>query len=767
MNMQRQVFLAMADNVIAMQVELQGAEQTQSGLKKIGEALKNVGKSQEQTNSKTGLLSKAFGGLKEKFSGAGEGLKKAFRAGLAELAPTALVGGAAAAGIAVAKFAKDSVVASMDLEAQMNKVFTMAPGASQQMKQKMTRDVRDLAKQYGSSTADMTEAMYQGLSAGVSTDNIRGFLEVAQKGAKAGVTDVTTSVDALSSVVNAWGEKNINAAQASDIMFATIRKGKTSYEEMAHSISQVGPIAAASNVSFKDIGASVATLTAQGTPTAQAMTQMKAAFSEFSKGSTDASKAFKQETGKSFQQFMKEGGNLGQAMQIMEQHAQKTGQNINELFGSVEAGQFALATTGQNAKLFADNIKEMQNSQGATDQAFGQMDQGLSSVLGKLKAQAADAMISVGDAIAPGLASIGQAVLGAIPAIQQFFASFAQSAEGQAYIQAMKATWDGFMAQISAAWSIIVTIFNVLVSAVQSFASGFISGFGGVSAQTINLQQIIGSVFQFIAGVINWAWGFIGPIISGLAQLLGFVLGGAVKLLVEGFIKLGNVLSKVGGFFKKLFGGGDTEKAKKDMEELKKGMEEINKEAEKPAKKEVEAKLNEEQMKAQLQNFGQGGKAGTISIDAMLKNPSQMPQPTQMPQSMKQPAPAQIPPVKIDPTSMVKVDPQGLANAQMKIDPTAFNGLQQAMQQVPPQINTTNSNLNAIKSEISSLKAEVSGLKASINGVKASVDGAKGAIVGKIGEIVGAIRAIKIDVKVPAGPSAGDIANRIAGSLQK
>ena len=203
------------------------------------------------------------------------------------------------------------------------------------------------------------------------------------------------------------------------------------------------------------------------------------------------------------------------------------------------------------------------------------------------------------------------------------------------------------------------------------------------------------------------------------------------------------------------------------MEELKKGMEEINKEAEKPAKKEVEAKLNEEQMKAQLQNFGQGGKAGTISIDAMLKNPSQMPQPTQMPQSMKQPAPAQIPPVKIDPTSMVKVDPQGLANAQMKIDPTAFNGLQQAMQQVPPQINTTNSNLNAIKSEISSLKAEVSGLKASINGVKASVDGAKGAIVGKIGEIVGAIRAIKIDVKVPAGPSAGDIANRIAGSLQK
>ena len=53
------------------------------------------------------------------------------------------------------------------------------------------------------------------------------FLETAQKGAVAGVSDVSTAVDGLSSVVNAWGEKNITAAQASDLMFTAVKEGKT------------------------------------------------------------------------------------------------------------------------------------------------------------------------------------------------------------------------------------------------------------------------------------------------------------------------------------------------------------------------------------------------------------------------------------------------------------------------------------------------------------------------------------------------------------
>ena len=64
-------------------------------------------------------------------------------------------------------------------------------------------------------------------------------------------------------------------------------------------------------------------------------------------------------------------------MQALDQHAQKSGKNINEFFGSVEAGSFALSVTGKNAGAFAENMKEMQNSNGATEQAFKQMNQGM------------------------------------------------------------------------------------------------------------------------------------------------------------------------------------------------------------------------------------------------------------------------------------------------------------------------------------------------------------------------------------------------------
>ena len=95
----------------------------------------------------------------------------------------------------------------------------------------------------------------------------------------------------------------------------------------------------------------------------------------------------------------------------------------------------------------------------------------------------------------------------------------------------------------------------------------------------------------------------------------------------------------------------------------------------------------------------------------------------------------------------------------MKIDPSAFSNVQQAVQQVSsdikgnPQDATRNSLLGELKAEMSALKAEMAATKS--------------AIVGKLGEVVGAIHAIKINVNVPAAPSGDAIANKIAASLQK
>ena len=67
------------------------------------------------------------------------------------------------------------------------------------------------------------------------------------------------------------------AGTVSDQLFTTVRLGKTTFGELGASIAQVAPIAAAYGISIDQVLGAVASLTKQGTPTAQAMTQIRAA----------------------------------------------------------------------------------------------------------------------------------------------------------------------------------------------------------------------------------------------------------------------------------------------------------------------------------------------------------------------------------------------------------------------------------------------------------------------------------------------------------
>jgi hypothetical protein len=743
-----------------------------SPLKKVGEAGKKA--FSFLGNSIGGKISDLGSKLKNLFNvvssasvtGGGLGAISSAISGLAGLATGpvgAVILAIGALTAATAAFGVKALKASAEFQQGMNKVFTMLPGISKQAMNSMSNDVIDLSNKYGKSANEISEAMYQALSAGVSQEKVKGFLEVAQKGAIAGVTDITTAVDGLSSVVNAWGEDAISAAQASDLIFTAVKNGKTSFEEVAGSIAQVSPIASALGVNFSDVSAAIGTLTAKGTPTSVVMTQMKAAFSEFSKGSTTASKEFKKATGQSFQEFIAKGGNLQTAMQALETHAKKTGKNINEFFGSVEAGSFALSLTGENTESFTKNMQDMKNSKGATDTAFAQMDQGITANMGKIKEKMHNTMIQAGQALTPMASQMLQGFTGIMPmmiesfstlgaALMPFISGWVSAFNGfnqtiQSNSSQFKTVFQGVgnivtavSAAIGAALSITGAISNAVFGLIINLLSSFMTSAGLAGSQGQSFASTISGAFSTIASIVGGALQFIMPLLVGLAQIIGTVLGFAVKGLVEGFMKLGNVLSKVGGFFKKLFGKGDAENAKKDMEELKKGMEELNAEAAKPAEKQVDINA---QVNTQIAQAGANGQIAGMSVQ-------------QVPQTA---TPAQPQTIKLDPTAKVPIDPASLSNTQMKIDPTAFSNVQQAVQQVSsdikgnPQDATRNSLLGELKAEMSALKAEMSATKS--------------AIVGKLGEVVAAIHAIKINVNVPAGPSESDIANKIAASLQK
>lgn len=331
----------------------------------------------------------------DKFNTKLDGVRGAL-AGIPAAAKLASIGMSAALVVGAAK----SFTAFASFEKGMNEVFTLLPGISGASMTKMTGQVKSFAKEFGVLPDKVVPALYQAISAGVPPENVFKFLEVAQKAAVGGVTELTTAVDGISSVINAYGSDVISATKASDLMFTAVRLGKTNFEQLSASLFNVVPIASALGVEFGNVTAAIAAMASQGTPTSVATTQLRQMLVELSKAGTATSEVFTKVAGVSFKEFVAQGGNVQQALQLLEEHAGKTGVGVNDLFGSVEAGNAALALTGKGTQKFSDALKGMDESAGATEKAYEQMEQSISRVVDKLKAWAAVQILNVGEKIA-------------------------------------------------------------------------------------------------------------------------------------------------------------------------------------------------------------------------------------------------------------------------------------------------------------------------------------------------------------------------------
>ena len=316
---------------------------------------------------------------------------------LTKVATGALVG----AGVAATKFGVDSIKAFTSFDKQMREVFTLLPGISNQAMEQMKADVLDFSREAGRLPEEVIPAVYQSISAGVPQENVFDFLKVASQAAEGGATNLITAVDGITSAMNAYGPATLSAAQASDLMFTAVKGGKTDFTQLSNSMFNVIPTASALNVEFGNITAALAAMTAQGTPTSVATTQLRQLLVELSKEGSKAAATFEQIAGKSFKQFIAEGGNLQEALQLMEQHAAGANLGINDLFGSVEAGSAALTLTGKGTAKFAQELENAESAMGATAEASETMASAAEKSVRRMQASFAALQVQIGKNFAP------------------------------------------------------------------------------------------------------------------------------------------------------------------------------------------------------------------------------------------------------------------------------------------------------------------------------------------------------------------------------
>ena len=309
-------------------------------------------KMEDKTSESTGKINKNFDSMS---SFIGKAIKSKFSL--------------AAAAVYFANKTRLAIQDMIAFQKQLSTVNTLLKGSREELN-KYADEFINLSIRTGQAKEDIANGAYQALSSGVAKEDLVNFLEVATKTAQAGLTTTETSIQTISSIMNAYKMTATEAADIADWLLTVQNKGVTTVEELGSYLSDVTSIAAPLNVTLNDIGAALAQMTQNGNNTAKSTTMLKTMLSELSKEGQKAADVFTKIAGQSFRDFIANGGDLQGALNLMEQHAKSTNKSIVDLFGSVEAGSAALNLTGLNAQKFSEKLEDMKNKSGELNTAY-------------------------------------------------------------------------------------------------------------------------------------------------------------------------------------------------------------------------------------------------------------------------------------------------------------------------------------------------------------------------------------------------------------
>lgn len=384
---------AMADGTQVNQEEYRNLVReiasTEQALKRLNKEAKSFGSVGAQQIAVVGEKFEAVG---EKIEGVGKKL-------------TPISAGAAGVLIGTGKAASDFTDA-------MAKVDTIADTSEKSLGD-LREEILKLSDDSGVAAGEIAEATYNAISAGQKTGDAVNFVANATSLARAGFTDTASSIDVLTTILNAYGMEAEKVTDVSDMLIQTQNLGKTTVAELTSSMGKVIPTANSMNVGLEQLCASYAILTANGIATAETTTYVNSMLNELGKSGTDVSDILKQQTGKSFQELMAGGKSLGEVLQILKDYAGKTGKNFNDLWSSAEAGKAGIALLSGGVEEFNSVAAEMMSSSGATASAIEKLNtpsQQLKESLNRLKNAAIELGEAVMTAVAPVLERLSAAV---------------------------------------------------------------------------------------------------------------------------------------------------------------------------------------------------------------------------------------------------------------------------------------------------------------------------------------------------------------------
>ncbi|MDZ4786731.1 MAG: phage tail tape measure protein [bacterium] len=453
------------------------------------------------------------------------------------------------AGIGALTFA---TIETNKFNASMANIASLIPGSTARVNE-LKVGVQDLAIKMGSSTADISDGLYQVVSAFGDTADSMLILETNAKAAKAGLATTTDAISLTSAVTKAYGDTSAEAVKkASDLALMTVRLGQTTFPELAASVGRVTPLMKQLGGSQEELFAVMATMTGVTGGASEVSTQLAGALQSVLAPTKDTT-ALMQKLGFANGQAMIKGLGVQGSMQAIVNEANKSGKPLQGFIGSIEGQILALGLAGPQAEDFRKKLNEMANAAGATDAAFAEQTTGVNALgfkFAQIRTQVVVLAQRFGDKLAPSIIKVANAITNNLSKINvdDLVTNFTNL-----YNVIFKGDFTGEIFGIGEDSPIIDTLFQI--------RDGFMKIYNSVTSNTPLMQSVLvglgfvagtlvaGGFFMLGLAVLSATWPFIllGVAAAGLYYIWVTNFGGMRDIAMAVFTFLSPALMQLWG----------------------------------------------------------------------------------------------------------------------------------------------------------------------------------------------------------------------------
>ena len=324
------------------------------------------------------------------------------------------------AGASLALLASQATSFSLQFSDALTEVNTLV-GINRQQVNAWREDLLRLGPAAGRGPTELARALFVVTSAGERGANTLDIIDRSARASAIGLGQTAVIARTVTAAMQAYKREGLSAAEATDILVATVREGNLVAPELAGSLGRVLGIAAEVGVSFGEIGGFIATFTRLGVNSAEAVTALRGVLSTMIRPARQseealaalgiqlenlgASRSALQELGlsvESLRESVRERGFAETMVELVELARENEGA-IARIIPNVRALSGVLGTAGSQAQQFLDIEKKVIESTGDLDTAFAGLAESPGQAFRQLKAEAEVLLIAVGDNLAKGI----------------------------------------------------------------------------------------------------------------------------------------------------------------------------------------------------------------------------------------------------------------------------------------------------------------------------------------------------------------------------